>query len=296
MPEPIQEDHFPEVANKATRRIELLGSREKLLNPHDRREFFKTVPDERFKKMLGYINSITRGQQLEYNYKDGQFPMDPTPSLEDKNPLMLETFNAVRSILNNADIDDKTALQRAGLTLAGAVNYIHPYEDGNGRVGRVAHYIIEFGNERGDKAFEEELYAIIAKLPMYDTDVENALNDTPPPELDFALRQNTQEQAETDNRKRATQKVRTFLDMMQGKTKVPIQTEAIIPIKENNQIRFNKIPPGGIDGVQLYLKSYLALSSVPNRKPEEIPSNASRVLAQRRDASAPKINISIDLI
>ncbi|MEX2028676.1 MAG: hypothetical protein WD988_04235 [Candidatus Curtissbacteria bacterium] len=119
MSEPIQEDHHPEIVenNKATRRLEILGVKEKLADPNTRREFFKSMSDERYKKMLGYINSLTRGKRIKYDYEDGRVPMDPTPPEEDKDHLMQQTFETVREILGNDTLDNEPALQVVGFSI-----------------------------------------------------------------------------------------------------------------------------------------------------------------------------------
>lgn len=293
--ETIQSEHFPEVANKANRRLELLKVSEKLRTPEERREFFKNLSDERFKKMLGYINSLTRGKKLDEEYEDGKVPGTPTPPLEDKDVLMKASFEAVRNILANDNLDNADALQIAGLTLAGAVNYIHPYENGNGRVGRVGHYLIEFGNQRGKEALQSELYAAIGKLEVYDTDKIRAIDNTPPPELERALyRQIPEENAQTDDRKQASERVGVFLKMMQGDIQVPIFQEVPVPTLVDNIPKFKPVQAGKIDGLELYRQSYLARSSVPNREPNETPQNAKRIKGVR--STTEPIMISMDLV
>ena len=48
--------------------------------------------------------------------------------------------------------------------------------------------------ERGDTAVNEELYALIGKLPVYDTDGKVAIDNTPHPALDRVLEQKIREQ------------------------------------------------------------------------------------------------------
>lgn len=289
----IEQDHFPEVANKASRRVEALGLKDKLGNTEARRGFFRDASNERYKKMLGYLNSVVRQQPIEHDYKNGRLPLEDTPPLTDKEPLMTLTFDTVRQILSDTSLDDRTALRLAGLTLAGAVNYIHPYENGNGRVGRVTHYIMEFGTERGNRAFNEELYAIIAKIPMYDTDKIKALSDTPPAELEQTLKaiaKNTGDPQEN----LASRKVKVFLQMMQGAVNAPIQE----PINRRDLTTgaVKTIPAGGIDGKSLYLKEYLDYSSIPYRKPDEVPPGAKRNLVQKVGSTRQSISLNLDLV
>lgn len=284
----VDHDHYPEITDndKGIRRLELLRIKEHLRDSDERRTLYADMTDEQYTHMFGYINSITQGKQIEYDYENGETPFMSTPSLEDKGPLMDLTFKTVRSILSDSNLDTETALRRAGLTMAGAANYIHPKENGNGRSGRVMHYMIEFGTERGDQAFNEEMYAIIAKLPVYDTDRKAALYDTPPPELERALEKEVERKyperyAQMSKSEVASTRVVVFLDMMRGVTPVPVHEDGIAVDQE---------------GVSLYEQQYVSLSTVANRKPNEVPEHAHRVLAEKTDEDVPTFTIDLDIM
>ncbi len=300
----FEEDHHPEVveSGKASRRIERLGLKEELGDPEKRRAYFGNLTDEKYKKALGYVNSLSRGESIDYNYQDGQLPLEPTPQLEDKERLMSSTFQTVREILGDENMNTAHALRVAGLTLAGGVNYIHPYENGNGRTGRVMHYVMEFGNQRGEQVLEEELYAIIGKLPLYDTDRAKALDDGPPPELTEELNQLVGRNSEgiTDLRVLASKRVELFLAMMKGNVDVPINREVIIRnlslAQVGDTIQPEKVSPGQINGRELYEKQYLYNSSVPNRRLGEVPLGARRVMGERQSLLIPRIMLNVDLV
>lgn len=258
--------------------------------------------------MVGYVNSIPRGQRIDYEYHDGKLPMAETPALEDKGPLMIQTFAAVRNILADEALDDRRALRKAGLTLAGAVNYIHPFEDGNGRTGRIMHYLMENGTERGEEAFGEELYAIIAKVPVYDSDTHShAFYNTPPPELERTLSKVAAENMgdayyELSGRERASAKVLAFLDVMQGSALAPMQESIKIKIEDNGGFKpavdengnnifknmdvYHTYEAGEIDVVSYYEQQFLELSEIPNRSPGDVPQGSKRVLTERQSAAA----------
>jgi hypothetical protein len=287
----IEHDHHPEAvdAQKGTRRLELLGLNEMLAQPDSRRVFFAELGDEEYAKLLGYINSVMRKQPIQYDYGDSSPNFLVTPPPEDKAPLMEQTFKTIRSILGNHELDERAALRRAGLTMAGAINYVHPYGNGNGRTGRVAHYLMEFGSERGDQAFNDELYAIIAKVPVYDFDNRQAIYDTPPPQLERALAQTAHEQNPTtweyiSDRQRALEAVRVYLGMMEGNLTVPITEDVSHWYADSTQpsgARREFFPVGTITGDQLYERDYTRLSTVPTYSPEDIPTDAHRVVAER---------------
>jgi hypothetical protein len=282
MTQQIDRDHHPEVAEngRAMRRVELLGVGDQLRDPTARRDLFANLSDDQYATFLGYVHSLSRGAAIEYDYEDGQFKGD-VPPLKDKATLMDLTFETVKHILADAQFDDRTALRRAALTMAGAISLIHPYEDGNGRSGRIFHYLIEFGTERGDEAFGEELYAIIAKLPVYDTDEQVALYDTMPPELEAALNELVEgERFATP----ASERVVLFLDMMRGDLMVPITQQVGRGHNTvDGGIETTIIEGGQLDGVMLYEKDYIDLSAIPNRLPSQVPPGAQRVLADISD-------------
>jgi hypothetical protein len=301
----IERDHYPEAVDnsKGVRRLELLGIKENLATPKGRRNFFAGLTDDQFQRMTGYVNSVSRSQPIDYEYEDGQLPFAETPSLEDKAPLMNLAFQTVREIVSDGRLDDQTALRRAGLTMAGAMNYIHPKENGNGRSGRIAHYLIEFGAERGDQAFNEELYAIIAKLPVYDSDTSRALDDTPPAELEFALNAFLKEKTSPEvlgtmsERDWASARVVAFLDMMAGKIKIPINQEVHRPVRTlDGMRRVERIMPGTIDGLSLYEQLYLDSSAIPHRSPQEVPKNAKRVMAEKDTKPPEMIVLPLDIM
>ncbi len=278
----IEGDHYPEMVDegRAIDRLKRLGLKESLSDPEARKEFFSSLPDEDYKRTLGYINSIMRKKKISYGYEDGKF-LEETPSLEDKEKLMNETFEAVRGILKRENRNTDELLRLAGLTLAGTINYIHAYENGNGRLGRVMHYLVEFGSSRGEDAFGEELYAIIAKLPMYDTDKLKAISNSPMPELTQALRkyirENDENPPDVSTREEATRVVEIFLLAMQDK--IDITLERDMPIRLGLRV------PAGTRLADAYKDFYLVCSSIPNREPGDAPPGAKRIIAERREGN-----------
>jgi len=264
----IEADHFPEVAadGNGTRRLELLGIKESLREPDQRRALFASMSNDEYKKYIGYINSITRGEKVSDNYADGKLGFIATPSLEDKEMLMDKSFEAVRDILSDKDSDDEIALRRAGLTIAGAINYIHPYENGNGRSGRAMHYLVEFGNQRGDEIFDLEMSATIGKYPVYDGELM-AIYDSPPPAMTRALDEKVGT-VDVDPRQAATARVELFLDMMKGKSEIVINEPVLVHQAGSTKFIANNFvaqSPGTTSGPELYEQTYLGLSSTPNR-------------------------------
>ncbi|NBP57973.1 Fic family protein [bacterium] len=305
-------DHHPEIVenNKGLRRLEKLNVKEDLISPESRKDFFLNLTDEQYKKMFCYINSITRGERINYEYEDGILPSLSTPSIEDKERLMNSAFQTVRDILNQSNQENITEeelryiLRRAGLTMAGAINYIHPKSNGNGRTARILQYIIEYGIDRGSKLFEEELYSIISKQPIYEGDELLAIETNPPEELNSAISeynfQNHPQYGDLNSREQASLNVDVFLSMMKGEITVPVNKDYKITrlpyigyIKKDIEGRGKRvllsgnivetIPKGTINGDELYEQSYVAYSTVPNRKPSDIPQDLNKNTLSRKE-------------
>lgn len=302
----IEFDHHPEIVegNKGIRRLELLGLKETFREPESRRQHFVHIEDDSFAKMLGYINSVTRGEPIRYDFGDGKTPFMETPPLEDKGPLMGQAFATVREILSEEGLDERVALRRAALTIAGAVNYIHPYTEGNGRTGRVMHYLLEFGTERGEQAFNDELYAIIGKLPVYEAHSGRALDDTPPPELTLALDAVAQDIVPTrwatlDERAKASARVHVFLDMMKGTVAVPVTQDVHRRYRDPTSLDPGslKVAPGGtLDGRALYEREYLDHSAIPHYQPRDVPEATSRVIGARPNSEPGTVSLNLDVL
>jgi len=288
--EMIEPDHFPEIAerNGVTRRIEKLGISEELADSSERRRLFSEMDNDSYKSIIGYVNSITRGRRIpSYEYEDGKLPFTETPVLRAKDYLMNETFEAVRSILSDESLDDLVALQTAGLTLSGAINLIHPFKDGNGRTGRVMHYLVNFGTERGEQAVNEELYAVIAKTRVYDTDIRKPLNTTPPvgldSELDSIAREFFPEYPDINLKHQAAYRVKSFLAVMQGKVSHLNEKEFQIRDETKDRILFNNdtIQAKTMELRDIYRLHYLRSSELENRGPDDVPDTANRIVAER---------------
>jgi hypothetical protein len=300
----IESDHRFDVVEggMGMRRIEKLGLKERLGTPEERRELFANLNDEQYKKMLGYVNSLVRGEKISYEYGDSAPPTLVVPKREMKDPLLRETFAAVRELLADGNSNPEEALRLAGLMMAGAVNYIHPYDDGNGRVGRILHYLMEFGTERGE-ALNDELRALIAKTPLYEGDSAQVIDDTPPTELERSLYIAAAERdpgfRALDAREKAADSVRMFLKMMKGDVAVPIMDEVVIVCRQRKaeQWKREKCPAGSIDGRTLYLREYEAASTAPNRGPDQMPSAEPLTNIRRDDRDAEKyVNLPFDLV
>lgn len=278
----IEVDHFPDVVtdNAGFRRLEIIGIADTLYNPKDRRDFFKNFSDENYRKALGYINSLVRGRGIDFSYQnraDSKYRPErlETPNIEDIPELMSNTFQTVRGILTDSRFHDGPALMTAGLTLSGAVNLIHPYENGNGRTARVIHYLMEFGTERGKTALEEELYAIIGKLPLYERDQKLALNDmsnsimiTLNRALSDAVLENYSEAETFGEEEVAKLKVDIFLKMMREEIKVKAKIGfGIYPITVNAR--------------DTMFTEYLSSSSIPYRQLDKKNKRKSRILGER---------------
>ena len=284
----VESDHRFDIVEggMGARRLEKLGLQERLKTPEERKKLFAGLTDEQYQKMLGYVNSLVRGKKISYGYGHSAPPMLAVPPREMKDPLMRETFAAVREILADESATPEVALRLAGLTMGGAVNYIHPYDDGNGRVGRLMHYLMEFGTER-EGVTDDELRALIAKAPLYEGELDLVIEDTPPVELELALKKTAAAHdagyADLDEERQAAEAVRAYLKMMKGEISVPLTRDARIVTRRHagETPKVQEFPKGSIDGRAYYLRSYESGSTAPNRSHDQMPPGASLTKLRR---------------
>lgn len=303
----IEPDHHPEVvdAGKGTRRLELLGLDEVMGSPDARRLWFEQLGTDGFVKMLGYVNSIIRQKPISYQFQDGQLPMVSTPPPADKDRLVREAFDATRDVLSDAGLSNEVALRRAGLTVAGAINYIHPYDDGNGRTGRVIHYLLEYGLDRGEQVANDELYAILSRLPVHEGHWGQVINDSPPGELTMEIDRaasvgENYADRDLDGRAAATRRVELFLKMMKGDLYIPLHHK-IVRVRPANPASNDPkqrmvVPAGTLDGRSLYEYDYEADSTVAHFDPHDAAERSRRIVGRHDLRPKMLIRIPIDVL
>ena len=320
----IETSHLPELAENGgayTLAEKLHLGELELSSAADRRQRLSELePDILMHAVVG-LNALMRGLPEETGqFEDGQLPMMPTSKLAEKEPLMLETGDTFKRILSNPDLDDAAALRTAGLTLAGAINYIHPFKDGNGRTARLLHYFIEFGAERGEELFEAETYSAIGKVAVVDTDFRRAVDTTPLGGLERSL-QNWSMNAYPkewelgDERDHAALIVRAFLDCMSGKadilTSEEVYQSSVEPgkfasvgtwsdvdghkVNKGRTVHFTKAPVG-TSVAKLYENQYEAMSFAASIPPEAVPLKTNRIHARKKQEDTMKIILPIDLV
>jgi len=128
------------------------------------------------------------------------------------------------------------------------------------------HYLLEFGNQRGDEIFDLEMSATIGKYPVYDGELM-AIYDSPPPAMTRALDEKVGT-VDVDPRQAATARVELFLDMMKGKSEIVINEPVLVHQAGSTKFIANNFvaqSPGTTSGPELYEQTYLGLSSTPNR-------------------------------
>lgn len=255
---------------------------EPLSSPSSRREFFKSLSADQFVSTAFMVNAISTGRDFEYSYGNTKpNTLVATPRQEDKERLMKATFEAAQKILNDTNLDDATALRRTGLTVAASLNYIHPFHDGNGRAGRLIHYMIEFGTDSGQQVFQEETSAIITKvnLPGQKRGTAPLFIDAPSTlqsALDAYIDVADQAQGlpmEGDIQVRANKKLELYHQMMTGEATLLVIDA--VPAPQFNDTEFKKVPlkAGSMSYLELHERNYLASSGIPflNERDPELP-------------------------
>lgn len=140
---------LPHTDTRSTEMAELINSNEVLQDPATRRDFFASLDSSDFVDMVEQVGAVLRtGDSSQRQHLDGDTTYLQThevPAQEDKEQLLKETWDTAKSFLANPDMADEDAVSYAALTVAGGILYIHPFQDGNGRVSRVLSYAIEMG-------------------------------------------------------------------------------------------------------------------------------------------------------
>ncbi|HET9173983.1 MAG TPA: Fic family protein [Candidatus Saccharimonadales bacterium] len=305
MPEFIAANHDPSIVlNGGAQAIaERLGlGAVELANAGERRSKLAAMePSEVSSAIIG-LNGLLRGLSSEdAKIEDGKLPMMVTPRFEDKRPLLDEATLAFKQILSNTSLDDAHALRRAGLTIAGALAFIHPFLDGNGRTGRLFHYFTEFGNERGTQLFEAETYSAIGKIAVFDIDKRRSIESSPHPGMERALNAYIKQVhpeliGKITKRQAATLRVQAFLDAMSGKITVPMldgervsyaeNGKFVLHMSEQDKVAQNPntftnttwpVLAPGTSIVDAYEQQYVAESFAAHVAPHLIPGHAKRV-------------------
>ncbi len=153
-----------ETAEHTVNFLDKIGSAEVLADPESRKDFILELSTDDFSNWLVRINGMARGVVPGEREIDGQNVhtalMEP-PEAEDKEPLLVATLEAAKSILTNTG-DVEEALARTSLLFSGAINYIHPFADGNGRTSRVLGFLTFEGYD-GSAESAERLKEVMGK-------------------------------------------------------------------------------------------------------------------------------------
>ena len=137
--------------NNALATVEFFASNELLNDPVTRRDYFSQLEGRDFIDLLQQTAHVIRtGDADAKQYFDGEKVLLHTfevPDQQDKEPLLYETWDAARQILQNNMLEDGDALEQAAAIVSGGVLYAHPFIDGNGRTSRALSYVLARGTQ-----------------------------------------------------------------------------------------------------------------------------------------------------
>ncbi len=134
--------------------LDRVGTAEVLAIPEDRKEFILGLGYDDFKNWLIRINGMARGMPNSEREIDGPTVITPNmlpPEPEDKESILEASLEAAKSILNSRE-NTEEALRDVSLLFGGVVNYVHLFNDGNGRTSRIAGLLVREGYDGSENA------------------------------------------------------------------------------------------------------------------------------------------------
>ncbi len=141
-------------AEKLLRFLKETQAEQSLSTPESRRKLILQTNFGVFENWLQRVNGITRKIKPVDRYiydTDSETYSMSAPDIQDRQLLLKQAWEASKRILEpETEIDQK--LKDVSLLLGGAINFIHPFEDGNGRTGRVVSLLTREGFDGSQKS------------------------------------------------------------------------------------------------------------------------------------------------
>lgn len=158
-----------EPENSSAQVLRFLGkihADEAFCDPQHTREYIDDLEFDSFKDLLLSTNALIRGIPITERSADGENVYltggyvdneDIPPKFEDKEGLLLETFQAIKR-MNNGE----APFENVAILLGACINAIHLFNDANGRTSRLAYSLVKDGY-RGTQEDNEHINAILGK-------------------------------------------------------------------------------------------------------------------------------------
>jgi len=154
---PSTEEH----QGRLLRAMDHLRAKEVFETPQKGKEFLDSLNFSDFKKFLEFANGTIRGlaKNKERAGNSNSFiTHGNTGTVMYRPPRRLDREDLLKTALSKAQATDTPA--KAGLTLALAINAIHPFNDGNGRTARLIYTLAEHGYN-GEETDQDLYYKIL---------------------------------------------------------------------------------------------------------------------------------------
>lgn len=269
--------------------IDALGLAECMhMSEHERRLFFGRQTVEHYMHAMFTVHDTVSGEVAE-DFQAGSMPALETPDLPHKAQLTEDTLRTVINILQSPEWDDSEALQRAALTLAVSLIYIHPFNNGNGRTSRVLAYLLEVGCSHPAIEVSADLRNIVSE------DGKGYFDTTPHPKIARELDRRISERS-TEDANMPRLKIEEFLAIMSSTKDVLIQTPVSLfsYSTEAKRADITHVPAGTISFFDLCVKNHEDHSSIVRKykKRDYLKRNLPKTSFEWRRLRLDAFNVS----
>lgn len=167
IPGQVPEEEFSrdEQSERLIRFMDKLHANEIFSSEESKREYIQNLTFDEFKNLLTSANSMLRDIPISQRTMDGEtvylqnqgMAMDDEyipPTFEDKGELLEEMFSNLQTMNSGG-----RSMVDMGLLVGASINAIHPFNDGNGRTGRLLYTLLtrDYSGSEEEKTYLKQV-------------------------------------------------------------------------------------------------------------------------------------------